>query len=521
MTPRRRPVRRRTTWRSGAHFSGSQDVSARGGGDRPGPGSGHDPRGLRSLRQRRRATTAQEGGRTRRRSGAHWVPGRTKAGLAKIQRAGRTARRHTRARGSGPTTTGSWAPSRCCPTAGSPTPRWRGTPAAGSPSRPVPARPRAVRPAAGRPVAEHPLRADRAAQLGDQRSLLGLRPGRGQRPVAALLLRRGGRARPGRALHRRRHRHRPDRGVRPRREAAGLPEAGGLAAGVRQDQAARRTACPGAGSSTPTTSRTGAGTSTCSTAPRARPSSIRMVQLPGSGRPEGNARSTELVRRSGVIENPTMVRRGRQYVLLTSEGDFGECSYKTTFRRSAKLTDWSRAERQVLVDSRKSGLCGPGGADVGRGPSGEPLLFFHAWTCPELGGNCPGGHNYDRDNLYDARRSLFAGVLRFTSRQSPRISAVRHADPAAAAAAATGRRHRRRRPDRHRRPAQRPERHVIRAATRLLETHDVGRSAARRSVGACRRTASSEPLVRRLVDPRRRRAAPRGCSPRRRRTGGR
>ena len=152
------------------------------------------------------------------------------------------------------------------------------------------------------------------------------------------------------------------------------------------------------------------------------PSSIRMVELPASGRAEGSARSTELVRRAGVIENPTMLRRGRQYVLLTSEGDFGECSYKTTFRRSSRLTDWSRAKRQVLVDTGKSGLCGPGGADLGRGPNGEPLLFFHAWTCPELGGNCPGGHNYDRTTLYDARRSLFAGVLRFTGRQSPRIA---------------------------------------------------------------------------------------------------
>ena len=124
-----------------------------------------------------------------------------------------------------------------------------------------------------------------------------------------------------------------------------------------------------------------------------------------------------------MIENPTMTRRGRQYVLVTSEGEFGECSYKTTFRRSVKLTDWSRAKRQVLVDTKKSGLCGAGGADLGRGPNGEPLLFFHAWTCPALGGNCPGGHNYDRENLYDARRSLFAGVLRFTSRQSPRVSA--------------------------------------------------------------------------------------------------
>ncbi len=96
-----------------------------------------------------------------------------------------------------------------------------------------------VRPAAGWAVAEHPLRPDRAAQLGDQRPLLGLRPGPGQRPVAALLLRRGGRSRPGRALHRRRHGHRPDGGLRPRRAAAGLPEAGGVPAGVRQDQAAR------------------------------------------------------------------------------------------------------------------------------------------------------------------------------------------------------------------------------------------------------------------------------------------
>ncbi len=154
------------------------------------------------------------------------------------------------------------------------------------------------------------------------------------------------------------------------------------------------------------------------------PSTIRLVRLPHSGRPDGPpVRSSELVRRHGVIENPALLRRGRQYVLITSEGDFGECSYKTTFRRSAKLTDWSKAKRQVLVDTGKSGLCGPGGADLARGAAGEPLLFFHAWTCPELGGNCPGGHNYDRDNVYDARRSLFAGQLRFTSRQSPRIKA--------------------------------------------------------------------------------------------------
>lgn len=161
------------------------------------------------------------------------------------------------------------------------------------------------------------------------------------------------------------------------------------------------------------------------------PSTIRMVALPRSGRPDGAPeRSTELVRRRGVIENPTMYRRGRQYVLVTSEGDFRECSYKTTFRRSSRIDDWAASERQVLLDTQKSGLCGPGGGDLGRGAGGEPLLFFHAWTCPELGGNCPGGHNYDRDHASDARRSLFAGELRFTSRQSPRIKS--YVAPAAA-----------------------------------------------------------------------------------------
>lgn len=152
------------------------------------------------------------------------------------------------------------------------------------------------------------------------------------------------------------------------------------------------------------------------------PSTIRIVPLPGSGRAEGSARSTELVRRPGVIENPTMLRRGRTYVLITSEDDFVNCGYKTTSRRSTKLLDWSRSQRQVLLDTGKSGLCGPGGADLGRGPNGETMLFFHAWTCPELGTNCPSGPNYDRKQLYDARRSMFAAVLRFSSNKAPKIA---------------------------------------------------------------------------------------------------
>lgn len=154
------------------------------------------------------------------------------------------------------------------------------------------------------------------------------------------------------------------------------------------------------------------------------PSSIRIVALPASGRAEGRpVRSTEMVRSDDdVIENPTMVRKGRTYVLITSEGYFGDCSYITTSRRSVKLLDWSRSKRQVMLNQAKTGLCGPGGADIGRGPNNELMLFLHAWTCPAIG-NCPSGVNYDRTPTNDARRAMFAGTLKFTKRKAPRIAA--------------------------------------------------------------------------------------------------
>ena len=153
------------------------------------------------------------------------------------------------------------------------------------------------------------------------------------------------------------------------------------------------------------------------------PSSIRIVPLPGSGRGlDGQARSTEMVRdTTDVIENPTMIRKGRNYVLITSEQFFGDCSYITTSRRSVKLMDWSKAKRQVLMNQTKTGLCGPGGADIGRGPNNELMLFFHAWTCPAIG-NCPSGVNYDRGTPNDARRSMFAATLRFSKKKAPKIA---------------------------------------------------------------------------------------------------
>ena len=90
---------------------------------------------------------------------------------------------------------------------------------------------------------------------------------------------------------------------------------------------------------------------------------------------------------------------------------------------------------QVLVDTQEERPVRPRRRRRRPRPSGEPMLFFHAWTCPELGGNCPGGHNYDRDNAL--RRAPLA-VRRRAAVHQPPVAAdrvVRRADPAAASAA--------------------------------------------------------------------------------------
>ena len=85
-----------------------------------------------------------------------------------------------------------------------------------------------------------------------------------------------------------------------------------------------------------------------------RPSSIRAVQLNGRGirtarrdpaRTPGASRSCA---RSATVENPVVVRRGDQYVLFTSSGNFQTCRYRTVWRRSTDLTDFSAAKSHAL-----------------------------------------------------------------------------------------------------------------------------------------------------------------------------
>lgn len=111
------------------------------------------------------------------------------------------------------------------------------------------------------------------------------------------------------------------------------------------------------------------------------PGTIRMVPLSADGLHSQGELSHELVRHADSIENPVMVKRGDQYVLLASANWFDQCRYSTVWRRS---TDpWSFADKQehVLLDQANTGLCGPGGADVVTGGGGPDLIYLHGWVC--------------------------------------------------------------------------------------------------------------------------------------------
>jgi hypothetical protein len=158
------------------------------------------------------------------------------------------------------------------------------------------------------------------------------------------------------------------------------------------------------------------------------PSTIRLVRLAGNGtRPPRDERgkrmrSREILRSQGTVENPALVRRGNHVVLFTSEGDYGRCRYRTTWRRSEDLWDFSASKRHVLLKQGRTGVCGPGGADVVQ-PGGRTLLFFHGWMCRALGpdARCPRRFHLEHDAALKPRRAMFAARVVWNARDRPRI----------------------------------------------------------------------------------------------------
>jgi hypothetical protein len=144
------------------------------------------------------------------------------------------------------------------------------------------------------------------------------------------------------------------------------------------------------------------------------PSTVRIVALTRDGQSvRRGATSLELVRSSGVVENPVLARRAQGYVLLVSEGDWTRCGYRTSWLLSPSLLDWTAAQTGNLLDKYSTGLCGPGGADLVEGLGGRTLLFLHGWTCRGTALPCAGKGAWDQKLRARARRALYAATLRW------------------------------------------------------------------------------------------------------------
>jgi hypothetical protein len=143
------------------------------------------------------------------------------------------------------------------------------------------------------------------------------------------------------------------------------------------------------------------------------PSSIRMVRLGTKGLHWAGNASGELVRNSGIIENPVMVQKGSQFVLLASRYGYDNCSYATVWMRSTNKWSFSGATEHSLMTSSGTGLCGPGGADVSHALNGTDWrIFLHAWVCGSGTAPCT---NTQISNGTAHRRVLYAAVLNWGS----------------------------------------------------------------------------------------------------------
>jgi arabinan endo-1,5-alpha-L-arabinosidase len=154
-----------------------------------------------------------------------------------------------------------------------------------------------------------------------------------------------------------------------------------------------------------------------------RPSSIRMVLLTPDGlHVAPGMRSKMLFRSNGMVENPTLLHQGSHYVLFTSEGWYGDCDYRTTWRKSKKKWRW-RERSTNFLGPEITGLCGPGGADVvvPRKP-GRMRMFFHGWVCYATSQPCPRPFRVDRDDELLPVRGMYGALLDWGPSDAPRIA---------------------------------------------------------------------------------------------------
>jgi len=148
------------------------------------------------------------------------------------------------------------------------------------------------------------------------------------------------------------------------------------------------------------------------------PSSLRMVRLTDAGLHWAGSDSRELLQRDGIIENPTMVQRGSQYVLFASRYGYDNCSYATVWLRSTDRWNFAGATEHSLMTSSGTGLCGPGGADVTPSLDGGWRVFLHAWVCGTGTSPCT---DSQIANGVAHRRALYAAILNWASDATPSV----------------------------------------------------------------------------------------------------
>ena len=142
------------------------------------------------------------------------------------------------------------------------------------------------------------------------------------------------------------------------------------------------------------------------------PTSIRILRLTRDGRHRGrHAEARVLLRSRQTIENPVLVRHRKHLVMFTSEGWFGSCDYRTTWRTSRHLFGWRHARPHLLLRRHNTRVCGPGGADVLTAGRAEPSVYFHGWTCGHGRRPCPERFRLGRARRPWARRVLYAAHL--------------------------------------------------------------------------------------------------------------
>jgi arabinan endo-1,5-alpha-L-arabinosidase len=154
------------------------------------------------------------------------------------------------------------------------------------------------------------------------------------------------------------------------------------------------------------------------------PATIRIVRLAHNGlHRHRHAHSRLLLRLPTIVENPVLIKRGRHVVLLTSQGYYGNCGYRETWRRARHLSGLRHARPHTLLDHRHTRLCGPGGADLVR-HHGRKTLYFHAWVCGRGRHTCPTHFLNRRADRPSARRVLYAAHLRWHHGR-PHVRALR------------------------------------------------------------------------------------------------